>query len=142
MKNTQVISIEQKYGKYLFDKKLRTKKIFSNPIPIKINEEINIGKKIFESKIKDTNEEKKKIIKIIQSFDDPLSPEQVTLENLSFLSDIKTPDSQFTIQLKEELPKIRHESIKSDLLFNPFLNSNYIPSDINIIDFKKNNYFI
>ena len=60
MKNSQVISIEQKYGKYLFDKKLKTKKIFSNPIPIKINEEINIGKKIFETKIKDTNEEKKK----------------------------------------------------------------------------------
>ena len=142
MKNSQVISIEQKYGKYLFDKKLKTKKIFSNPIPIKINEEINIGKKIFETKIKDTNEEKKKIIKIIQSFDDSLSSEQVTIENLSFISDIKTPDSQFTIQLKEDLPKIRHESIKSDLLFNPFLNRNYIPSDINIIDFKKNNYFI
>ena len=141
MKNSQVISIEQKYGKYLFDKKLRTKKIFSNPIPIKINEEINIGKKVFESKIKDTNEEKKKIIKIIQSFDDPLSPEQVALEKLSFLSDIKSPDSKFTIQLKEDLPKINKESIKSELLFNPFLNSNYIPSDINIIDVKKN-YFI
>ena len=138
MKNSQVISIEQKYGKYLFDKKLRPKKLFSNPIPIKINEEINIGKKNFETKI----EEKKKIIQIIQSFDDPLSPEQVTLENLSFISDIKTPDSQFTIQLKEDLPKIRHESIKSDFLFNPFINPNYISNDINIIDFKKNNYFI
>ena len=141
MKNSQVISMEQKFGKYLFDKKLKTK-LFSNPVPIKIKEEINIGKKFFESKIKGSNEDKKKIIQIIQSFDDPLNQEQVKLENLSFISDIKTPDSQFTIQLKEDIPKIRQEAINSDFLFSPFINPNYMPSDINIIDLKKNNYFI
>ena len=144
MKCTQSISIEQKYGKYLFDKKIKTKKIISKQIPIKTTEEINITEKTFKSKIKEDIDEKKKFIQIIQSFEDPLSPDNITLENLSFISDIKTPDSQFTIQLKEELPKIRHESFKSDFICNPFLNPDNIQeikSDINIIDFKKN-YFI
>ena len=144
MKCTQSISIEQKYGKYLFDKKIKTKKILSKQIPIKTTEEINITEKNFKSKIKEDIDEKKKFIQIIQSFEDPLSPENIALENLSFISDIKAPDSQFKIQLKEELPKIRHESLKSDFIGNAFLNPGNIQeikSEINIIDLKKN-YFI
>ena len=144
MKCTQSISIEQKYGKYLFDKKIKTKKILSKQLPIKTTEEINLNEKNFKSKIKEDIDEKKKFIQIIQSFEDPLSPDNITLENLSFISDIKTSDSQFTIQLKEELPKIRHESLKSGFIGNAFLNPDNIQdikNDINIIDFKKN-YFI
>ena len=132
MKNTQTISIEQKYGKYLFDKKLKTKNIISKQVVIKTEEEINLNEKKINYKINDINEdidEKKKIIQIIQSFEDP--SENITLENLSFISQ----DSQLTI----ELPKIRNnESIKSDFL-SPFLNPDSIKNDIsNIIDLKKN----
>ena len=139
MKCSQTISIEQKYGKYLFDNKIKTKQILTKQVTIKTNEDISINEKDFKSKIKEDIDEKQKFIQIIQSFEDPLSPDNITLENLSFISDIKTPDSQFTIQLKEELPKVSHESIKSDFLYDSFLNPDNLKSDI--IDFKKN-YFI
>ena len=61
MKCTQSISIEQKYGKYLFNKKIKTKKIISKQIPLKTTEEINITEKTFKSKIKEDIDEKKKI---------------------------------------------------------------------------------
>ena len=124
MKLSQTISIEQKYGKYLFDKKIRKT----------IKEEKTISKKNFESDINEIKEEKKKFIQIIQSFEDP-SISDVTLENLAFLSEIKNPDSKFTIQLKEELPKISHEDIKSEFLSNAL---NEVHDDINLIDLKKN----
>ena len=124
MKLSQTISIEQKYGKYLFDKKIRKT----------IKEEKTISKKNFESDINEIKEEKKKFIQIIQSFEDP-SISDVTLENLAFLSDIKSSDSKFTIQLKEELPKISHEDIKSEFLSNAL---NEVHDDINLIDLKKN----
>ena len=139
MKCSQTISIEQKYGKYLFDNKIKTKQILTKQVTIKTNEDISINEKDFKSKIKEDIDEKQKFIQIIQSFEDPLSPDNITLENLSFISDIKTPDSQFTIQFKEELPKVSHESIKSDFLYDSFLNPDNLKSDI--IDFKKN-YFI
>ena len=132
MKCCQTISIEQKYGKYLFDKKIKTKKILTKQISIQTKEE-DI-KKDLESQLKEANEEKKKFIQIIQSFEDPLSQDNINLENISFFSDIKTPDSELTIQLKEELPKIRDDSIKSDFIYN-------IHKDINLMDLK-NNYFI
>ena len=132
MKCCKTISIEQKYGKYLFEKKIKTKKIVAKQISIQTKEE-DI-KKDFESQIKDANEEKKKFIQIIQSFEDPLSQDNINLENISFFSDIKNPDSELTIQLNEELPKIRDDSIKSDLFYN-------IHKDINLMDIK-NNYFI
>ena len=125
MKCCKTISIEQKYGKYLFEKKIKTKKIVAKQISIQTKEE-DI-KKDFESQIKDANEEKKKFIQIIQSFEDPLSQDNINLENISFFSDIKNPDSELTIQLNEELPKIRDDSIKSDLFYN-------IHKDINLIE--------
>lgn len=131
MKLSQTISIEQKYGKYLFDKKIRKNNLITKTT---IKEEKTISKKNFESDINEIKEEKKKFIQIIQSFEDP-SISDVTLENLAFLSDIKNPDSKFTIQLKEELPKIRHEDIKSEFLSNTL---NEIHDDINLIDLKKN----
>ena len=131
MKLSQTISIEQKYGKYLFDKKIRKNNLIAKTT---IKEEKTISKKNFESDINEIKEEKKKIIQIIQSFEDP-SISDVTLENLAFLSDIKNPDSKFTIQLKEELPKIRHEDIKSEFLSNAL---NEVHDDINLIDLKKN----
>ena len=137
MKHSKTISIEEKYGKYLFDKKIKTKNIISKQVIIKAKEEIDLGEKKINYKINEINddlEEKKKIIQIIQSFEDP--SENISLENLSFISQ----DSQFTIQLKEELPKIKNnESIKSDFLCSPFLNPESIKNDINnIIDLKKN----
>ena len=137
MKHSKTISIEEKYGKYLFDKKIKTKNIISKQVIIKAKEEIDLGEKKINYKINEINddlEEKKKIIQIIQSFEDP--SENISLENLSFISQ----DSQFTIQLKEELPKTRNnESIKSDFLCSPFLNPDSIKNDINnIIDLKKN----
>ena len=141
MKCSQTISIEQKYGKYLFDKKIRTKNLLSKEVTIKTKEEILKPKDDFESHIKDVKEEKKKFIQIIQSFEEPLSSDKVTLENLSFISDIKMNDSQFTIKLKEEFPNISNDTIKSEFLSNTFLETNNINNDINIIDFKKN-YFI
>ena len=131
MKLSQTISIEQKYGKYLFDKKIRKNNLITKTT---IKEEKTISKKNFESDINEIKEEKKKFIQIIQSFEDP-SISDVTLENLAFLSDIKNPDSKFTIQLKEELPKIRHEDIKSEFLSNTL---NEVHDDINLIDLKKN----
>ena len=132
MKCCKTISIEQKYGKYLFEKKIKTKKIVAKQISIQTKEE-DI-KKDFESQIKDANEEKKKFIQIIQSFEDPLSQDNINLENISFFSDIKNPDSELTIQLNEELPKIRDDSIKYNLF-------DIIHKDINLMDIK-NNYFI
>ena len=136
MKQNQTISIEQKYGKYLFDKKIKTKNILSKQVVIKAKEKVDINEKKRNYKINDLNEdidEKKKIIQIIQSFEDP--SDNISLENLSFISQ----DSQLTIQLKEELPKIRNESIKSDFFSSSFLNSDNIKNDINnIIDLKKN----
>ena len=44
---------------------------------------------------------RKKFIQIIQSFEDPLSQDNINLENTSFFSDIKNPDSELTIQLNE-----------------------------------------
>lgn len=131
MKLSQTISIEQKYGKYLFDKKIRKNNLITKTT---IKEEKTISKKNFESDINEIKEEKKKFIQIIQSFEDP-SISDVTLENLAFLSDIKNPDSKFTIQLKEELSKIRHEDIKSEFLSNTL---NEVHDDINLIDLKKN----
>ena len=132
MKLSQTISIEQKYGKYLFDKKIRKNNLISKTT---IKEEKTISQKNFESDLNEIKEEKKKFIQIIQSFDDPLIPDKVTLENLAFLSDIKSRDSKFTIQLKEELPKIRNKDIKSDFLSNTL---NELHDDINLIDLKKN----
>ncbi len=136
MKQNQTISIEQKYGKYLFDKKIKTKNILSKQVVIKAKEKVDINEKKRNYKINDLNEdidEKKKIIQIIQSFEDP--SDNISLENLSFISQ----DSQLTIQLKEELPKIRNESIKSDFFSSSFLNSDDVKNDINnIIDLKKN----
>ena len=131
MKLSQTISIEQKYGKYLFDKKIRKNNLITKTT---IKEEKTISKKNFESDINEIKEEKKKFIQIIQSFEDP-SISDVTLENLAFLSDIKSSDSKFTIQLKEELPKISHEDIKSEFLSNAL---NEVHDDINLIDLKKN----
>ena len=131
MKLSQTISIEQKYGKYLFDKKIRKNNLITKTT---IKEEKTISKKTFESDINEIKEEKKKFIQIIQSFEDP-SISDVTLENLAFLSDIKSSDSKFTIQLKEELPKISHEDIKSEFLSNAL---NEVHDDINLIDLKKN----
>lgn len=131
MKLSQTISIEQKYGKYLFDKKIRKNNLIAKTT---IKEEKTNSKKKFESDINEIKEEKKKFIQIIQSFEDP-SISDVTLENLAFLSDIKNPDSKFTIQLKEELPKIRHEDIKSEFLSNAL---NEVHDDINLINLKKN----
>ena len=131
MKLNQTISIEQKYGKYLFDKKIRKNNLITKTT---IKEEKTISKKTFESDINEIKEEKKKFIQIIQSFEDP-SISDVTLENLAFLSDIKSSDSKFTIQLKEELPKISHEDIKSEFLSNAL---NEVHDDINLIDLKKN----
>ena len=137
MKYSQTISIEQKYGKYLYDKNIKTKKILSKQVSI-TKEEINIAQNTIESQFKDTKYDKKKFIQIIQSFEDPKSPDKVSFENLSFISDIKTSDSQFTIHLKEEVPKSAHDSIKSDYIYNAFLNSKNINSDINLLDFNKN----
>ena len=131
MKLSQTISIEQKYGKYLFDKKIRKNNLITKTT---IKEEKTLSKKTFESDINEIKEEKKKFIQIIQSFEDP-SISDVTLENLAFLSDIKSSDSKFTIQLKEELPKISHEDIKSEFLSNAL---NEVHDDINLIDLKKN----
>jgi hypothetical protein len=131
MKLSQTISIEQKYGKYLFDNKIKKNNLISKTT---IKEEKTISKKNFESDINEIKEEKKKFIQIIQSFEDP-SISDITLENLAFLSDIKSPDSKFTIHLKEELPKIRHEDIKSEFLSNAL---NEVHDDINLIDLKKN----
>ena len=131
MKLSQTISIEQKYGKYLFDKKIRKNNLITKTT---IKEEKTISKKNFEFDINEIKEEKKKFIQIIQSFEDP-SISDVTLENLAFLSDIKSSDSKFTIQLKEELPKISHEDIKSEFLSNAL---NEVHDDINLIDLKKN----
>ena len=140
MKYTQTISIEQKYGKYLFDKKIKTKKVLSKQVSI-TKEDINTAKNNIESQFRDVKGDKKKLIQIIQSFEDPLSPDKVTLENLSFISDINASDTKFTIQLKEELPKIKHESIKPDFFCNAIVRTKNIDSELNLLDFKKN-YFI
>ena len=140
MKYTQTISIEQKYGKYLFDKKIKTKKVLSKQVSI-TKEDINLAKNNIESQFRDVKGDKKKLIQIIQSFEDPLSPDKVTLENLSFISDIKASDTKFTIQLKEELPKIKHESIKPDFFCNAIVSTKNIDPELNLLDFKKN-YFI
>jgi hypothetical protein len=60
MKYSQTISIEQKYGKYLYDKNIKTKTILSKQVSI-TKEEINITKSTIESQFKDTKYDKKKI---------------------------------------------------------------------------------
>ena len=102
------LSIEERFGKYYT--KIKAKNFLSKQVSGEIKEE------------------KKKIIQIIQSFEDHFSPDSVNLENLSFLSSIKSPDAKFTIKLKEE-------SGNEDQTKTDFLN------DINVIDFK-DNYFI
>ena len=128
MKCNQTILIE----KYSIDQTIKTKTIRSKQVSI-IKEEINISKNTNESPFKDAKADKKKIIQIIQSFEDSTSPDKLTSENLSFISDIKTSDSQFINHLKFE-----HDSIKSDYICNTFLNSKNINNDINILDFNKN----
>ena len=101
-------SIEERFGKYYFDEKIKTKNFISNKVTGEMKEE------------------KKKIIQIIQSFEDTFSQDSLNLENLSFLSSIKSPDAKFTIKLKEELSHSDNdEQTKTD-----FIN--------NIIEFKEN----
>ena len=140
MKFDQTIQMEENHEIYLLDKTIKMKKIISKKVSITKGEITNINNSI-ESQFKSEKGEDKKFIEIIHSFEDPNN--KVAIKNFSFISDIKTSDTQFPEKIKEELPKNSHDSNKEDdFLCNTIMSTKSINSnDINLI-YLKDKYYI
>ena len=141
MKYDQTIQMEENHEIYLLDKTIKMKKIISKKVSITKEEITNLNNSI-ESQFKSDKGEDKKFIEIFHSFEDPNN--KVDIKNFSFISDIKTSDTKFPEQIKEEeLPKISHDSIKEDdFLCNTIMSTKSINSnDINLI-YLKDKYYI
>ena len=130
------IPIEQKYGKYLFNKKIKAKKLLSKQVSIITKEEIKSKTSICSSDCKD--KEDNKAIQILHSIQDSFSKDKSCIEDLPFFPDIKSTDQNFAFHLKEEIPKLRPGSIKYNILCGTLINSN----NSNNCNEIKNNCFI
>ena len=130
------IPIEQKYGKYLFNKKIKAKKLISKQVSIITKEEIKSKTSICYSDCKE--KEDNKAIHILHSIQDSFSNDKSCIEDLPFFPDIKSTDQNFAFHLKEEIPKLRPGSIKYNILCGTLINSNNSNNSNEI----KNNCFI